>query len=86
MPKRNFAVIGHPIGHTMSPFIHKRLFELAHESGAVVAIDGKTTCGSGNNQHRAYHVVGAFITEKQMFPFDKYQTLLYFSVFKRKDK
>lgn len=28
MPKK-YAVIGHPIGHTMSPFIHKRLFELA---------------------------------------------------------
>lgn len=24
-----FAVIGHPIGHTMSPFIHRRLFELS---------------------------------------------------------
>lgn len=24
-----FAVIGHPIGHTMSPFIHKRLFTLS---------------------------------------------------------
>ncbi len=24
----NFAVIGHPIGHTMSPFIHKKLFSL----------------------------------------------------------
>lgn len=24
-----FAVIGHPIGHTMSPFIHKRLFEIS---------------------------------------------------------
>lgn len=29
MTKKKFAVIGHPIGHTMSPFIHKRLFELA---------------------------------------------------------
>lgn len=29
MQKKNYAVIGHPIGHTMSPFIHKRLFELA---------------------------------------------------------
>ena len=29
MEKRKFAVTGHPIGHTMSPFIHKRLFELA---------------------------------------------------------
>jgi len=26
---RRFAVIGYPIGHTMSPFIHKRLFELS---------------------------------------------------------
>ncbi|MCH5303233.1 MAG: shikimate dehydrogenase [Ruminococcus sp.] len=25
---KKYAVIGHPIGHTMSPFIHKRLFEL----------------------------------------------------------
>ncbi len=29
MNKKHFAVIGHPIGHTMSPFIHKRLFELS---------------------------------------------------------
>lgn len=39
MLKRNFAVIGHPIGHTMSPFIHKRLFELAHENGDYSVID-----------------------------------------------
>lgn len=26
--KKQYAVIGHPIGHTMSPFIHQRLFEL----------------------------------------------------------
>lgn len=26
---KKFAVIGHPIGHTMSPFIHKRLFSLS---------------------------------------------------------
>lgn len=24
---KHYAVIGHPIGHTMSPFIHKRLFD-----------------------------------------------------------
>lgn len=29
MNKKKFAVIGHPIGHTMSPFIHQRLFELS---------------------------------------------------------
>lgn len=29
MNQRLFAVIGHPIGHTMSPFIHSRLFELS---------------------------------------------------------
>lgn len=28
MSQKRYAVIGHPIGHTMSPFIHKRLFEL----------------------------------------------------------
>ena len=29
MRKKQYAVIGHPIAHTMSPFIHKRLFELS---------------------------------------------------------
>lgn len=29
MNGKNFAVIGHPIAHTMSPFIHARLFEAA---------------------------------------------------------
>ena len=28
MSKMKFAVIGHPIGHTMSPFIHSELFRL----------------------------------------------------------
>ncbi len=39
MKERRFAVIGHPIGHTMSPFIHKRLFELAGERGEYILID-----------------------------------------------
>ncbi len=30
MQKKKYAVIGHPIGHTMSPFIHKRLFSLVN--------------------------------------------------------
>ena len=40
--------------------------ELARESGAVAAIDGKTICGSGNEKHRAYHVVSAFVAENQI--------------------
>lgn len=39
MSKRSFAVIGHPIGHTMSPFIHSRLFSLAGEEGEYVVLD-----------------------------------------------
>ena len=39
MSVREFAVIGHPIGHTMSPFIHKRLFELSGEKGQYGIID-----------------------------------------------
>ena len=29
MSKKQYAVIGYPIGHTMSPFIHQRLFSLS---------------------------------------------------------
>lgn len=29
MKNERYCVIGHPIGHTMSPFIHKRLFEIS---------------------------------------------------------
>ncbi len=38
MPKK-YAVIGHPIGHTLSPFIHKRLFELSGVDAVYEAID-----------------------------------------------
>lgn len=40
--------------------------ELARENHSVVAIDGKTICGSGNDNHRAYHVVSAFVAENQI--------------------
>ena len=33
MSGKRYSVIGHPIGHTMSPFIHQRLFEI-NEIGA----------------------------------------------------
>lgn len=39
MEKQNFAVIGHPIGHTMSPFIHKELFALSGFPGEYRALD-----------------------------------------------
>lgn len=32
----------------------------------VVAIDGKTICGSENDKHKAYHVVSAFVAENQL--------------------
>ena len=36
------------------------------ESRSVVAIDGKTIRGSGNSQHKAYHVISAFVAENQI--------------------
>lgn len=39
MSIKKYAVIGHPIGHTMSPFIHKRLFELADIEAEYTKLD-----------------------------------------------
>ena len=39
MSIKKFAVIGHPIGHTMSPFIHKRLFELSGVEAEYTKLD-----------------------------------------------
>ena len=39
MKNMQFAVIGHPIGHTMSPFIHTRLFSLSGIQGKYTAAD-----------------------------------------------
>ncbi len=39
MKTKRYAVIGHPIGHTMSPFIHKRLFRLAGVDAEYGVID-----------------------------------------------
>jgi L-fucose isomerase-like protein len=36
------------------------------ESGSVVNIDGKTIRGSGNEEHKAYHVISAWIAENQI--------------------
>ena len=42
----------------------RRLFEKIKRG--TVAIDGKTICGSGNNDHKAYHVISAFVAENQL--------------------
>lgn len=39
MSTKQFAVIGHPIGHTMSPFIHTKLFKLNHIDAAYAVVD-----------------------------------------------
>lgn len=36
--KKRFAVIGYPLGHTMSPFIHERMFALSHVDASYEAI------------------------------------------------
>lgn len=42
--KQKFAVIGHPIGHTMSPFIHKKLFELQQKDVEYHVFDIHPDC------------------------------------------
>lgn len=39
MCTKKFAVIGHPIGHTMSPFIHSELFKLNDVDGVYSVVD-----------------------------------------------
>ena len=36
------------------------------EKRSVIAVDGKTIRGSGNSEHKAYHVVSAFVAENQI--------------------
>lgn len=42
------------------------LQEVTEITGTTVAIDGKTICGSGNDKHKAYHVVSAWVAEHQI--------------------
>ena len=39
MSKKHYGVIGHPIGHTLSPFIHARLMELSGIDGDYGVFD-----------------------------------------------
>lgn len=40
--------------------------DMERDKRSVVAVDGKTICGSGNSTHKAYHVVSAFVAENQI--------------------
>ena len=44
----------------------KNWIGVEREKRSVIAIDGKTIRGSGNNFHKAYHVVSAFVAENQI--------------------
>lgn len=39
MSTDKYAVIGHPIGHSLSPFIHSKLFELDNIDAQYIALD-----------------------------------------------
>lgn len=39
MSTKKYAVIGHPIGHSLSPFIHEKLFKLDNIDAQYVALD-----------------------------------------------
>lgn len=39
MDNKRYSVVGHPIGHTMSPFIHQRLFEINGISAEYSKLD-----------------------------------------------
>lgn len=44
----------------------KVLQESVDVQGKTVAVDGKTICGSANEDHQAYHVVSAWVAENQI--------------------
>ena len=39
---------------------------IERENRGVIAVDGKTICGSASANHKAYHVVSAFVVENQI--------------------
>jgi predicted transposase YbfD/YdcC len=44
----------------------KNWIEEKRGAGSIINIDGKTIRGSGNDEHKAYHVVSAWIAENQI--------------------
>lgn len=48
----------------LSKWLNKWLETERKPSGRLVSVDGKTICGSGNGEHKAYHVVSAWVGEQ----------------------
>ena len=44
----------------------KNWINTERDKRSTIAIDGKTICGSGNSEHKAYHVISAFVAENQI--------------------
>lgn len=42
------------------------LLQTDEVSGRIIAFDGKTMCGSANDNHRAFHILSAFLTDAQI--------------------
>lgn len=62
MSTKHYAVIGHPIGHTMSPFIHKRLFALSGIDADYTKIDITPECLSAEYETTLKQLDGYNIT------------------------
>ena len=72
MRKKKYAVIGHPIGHTMSPFIHKRLFDLAGIDAEYTALDIAPEALAGEYERTLKQLDGYNITiphKQNIIPF-----------------
>lgn len=39
---------------------------MERQKRSVIAVDGKTICGSGTTQNKAYHVISAFVAENRI--------------------
>ena len=50
--------------HELSKWLTKWLETERKSGGRLVSVDGKTIRGSGNNEHKAYHVVSAWVGEQ----------------------
>lgn len=65
MSTKNYAVIGHPIGHSLSPFIHKELFKLDKIDAQYVALDVEDLGTDYDNKLKALDGYNVTIPHKQ---------------------